>query len=70
MCQEWLESFESFYKYVVSLPNYGKDGYNSIDRIDNNGDYEPCNIRWATPAIQNNNRRNVRGSDNDSNDSA
>lgn len=53
VCDEWLESFSDFEKW--SLENGYKDDL-SIDRVNNNGDYEPSNCRWADDITQNHNR--------------
>lgn len=53
MYKPWITRFVLFYQSVGKRP--GK-GY-SIDRIDNNGDYEPGNVKWSTKIEQDNNRR-------------
>lgn len=52
MCDEWKNSFEAFYAYVGDCP----PGY-SLDRINNDGNYEPGNVRWASSATQSLNQR-------------
>lgn len=50
VCKRWEKSFLSFLKDMGLRPlNY------SLDRINNNGNYEPSNCRWATKEEQSNN---------------
>jgi len=49
----WVDNFPAFLSHVGERPS----GDFSIDRIDNEGDYTPGNLRWATKRQQMLNRR-------------
>lgn len=51
ICDEWICSFENFYKDMGASPSKN----HSLDRIDNNGNYCPQNCRWATKTEQSRN---------------
>lgn len=56
VCDKWKDSFEQFYKDVGDRPAKGYE----LDRINNDGDYELGNVRWATKKQNNRNRRDNR----------
>ena len=57
VCDRWRNSFEAFYEDVSKLPHFEEKGY-SLNRINNDGDYEPNNVEWADDIAQANNKSN------------
>lgn len=54
VCDRWLNSFENFYSDMGVKPSKK----HSIDRINNDGNYEPSNCRWSSIDAQARNKRN------------
>lgn len=56
VCDKWLNSFESF------LADVGRQPYPeaTLERVDNDGNYEPGNVIWASKQVQARNRRTNR----------
>ena len=65
MCDEWLNNRKLFFDWAMS--NGYKDNL-TIDRINNNGNYEPSNCRWVTTKVNNRNRPTTRLSFEDAQD--
>lgn len=53
ICERWLNSFQNFYNDMGPKPS----SKHTLDRINNEGNYEPSNCRWSTSKEQNNNTR-------------
>lgn len=53
VCEKWLHDFQAFSDDVGTRPS----PRHQIDRIDNEGNYEPGNVKWSTIKEQANNKR-------------
>jgi hypothetical protein len=57
VCDRWRDSVEDFIEDLGERPSLS----HTIDRIDNDGNYEPDNCKWSTKEEQSQNTRGVVG---------
>jgi len=56
VCSEWINNFDQFYADMGKKPTPN----HQLDRINNDGDYEPGNCRWVTHSQNQRNKHNRR----------
>ena len=59
VCKRWMDDFTAFFKDVGPRPSPS----HTLDRENNDGNYEPGNVRWVTIRIQNSNTRRTIDAD-------
>lgn len=60
MYKPWINNYELFKEWIINNIGDRKEGY-TIDRYPNNdGNYEPGNLRWADKLTQSRNRRKYK----------
>jgi hypothetical protein len=57
VCKRWQEKGTGFINFFADIGKRPSSTH-SIDRIDNNGNYEPTNCKWSTAIEQASNKRN------------
>jgi hypothetical protein len=57
MAPEWINDYVAFRDYVIYSIGPRPSSKYSIDRIDNEGNYEPGNLKWSTRSQQKLNSR-------------
>ena len=59
VCDEWKNKEDGFVNFCNWALSNGYSEDLTLDRIDNNGNYEPSNCRWVDIFVQANNKRNT-----------
>lgn len=57
VCDEWLSSFDNFINWAI---HNGMEHDLQLDRINNDGNYEPSNCRWVSSAVNIRNQRKIK----------